>query len=134
MAHKVHPKAFRIKDLADWDSRWLDTKKTPRYLEEDFKIRTFLNKKFNKMGIEKVEIERFAGKINIIILSSRPGLIIGRGGGGVEELKKEVEVLTLEEKSFQTSASESKGKREIRIEIREVKNPWLSATLAGQWV
>jgi len=89
MGHRVHPKIFRIKDLSNWGSRWLSKKEFPKYLEEDFKIREFLEKKLGKLGIEKIEIERSPGKINMIISSARPGLIIGRGGGGVEELKKE---------------------------------------------
>ena len=67
MTHKVHPKAYRLKDLSDWDSRWLDKKKLPQYLEEDFKVREFLKKKIGKLGVEKVEIERFPGKLNIIV-------------------------------------------------------------------
>lgn len=125
MAHKVHPKIFRIKDLTDWDSRWLDKKKIPQHLEEDFKIRQFLKKKLRKVGIEKIEIERFPGKINIIISSARPGLIIGRGGEGVEELKEELRRIIDKDK---------KQKKEIRIEIREVKNPWSSALLSAQYV
>jgi len=122
MGHRVHPKIFRIKDLSNWGSRWLSKKEFPKYLEEDFKIREFLEKKLGKLGIEKIEIERSPGKINMIISSARPGLIIGRGGGGVEELKKELEQKIIEEK------------KEIKIEIREVKNPWVSAPLAAQWV
>jgi small subunit ribosomal protein S3 len=125
VAHKVHPKVFRIKELSNWNSRWLEKKKFPQYLEEDFKIREFLKKKLGKIGIEKIEIERFPGKINIIITSARPGLIIGRGGEGVEELKRELEIAL---------AKIQPEKREIRIEIREVKNPWLSASLSAQWI
>ena len=127
MTHKVHPKIFRLKELNDWDSRWLDKKKFPQYLEEDFKIREFLTKKLGKIGIERIEIERFPGKINIIISSARPGLIIGRGGGGIEELKRALERLLFRQMP-------KMGKKEIRIEIREIKNPWLSASLAGQWM
>ncbi len=119
MAHKVHPKAYRLRGLKDWDSRWLDKKKTSQYLEEDFKIREFLEEKIGKLGVEKVEIERFPGKLTIIISSSRPGLIIGRGGGGVEELKLGLEKIV--------------AKQEVRIEIKEVRNPWASATLTAQW-
>lgn len=129
MAHKVHPKIFRIRDLNNWNSRWLDKKRFSQYLEEDFVIREFLTKKLGKIGIERIEIERFPGKINIIISSARPGLIIGRGGGGVEELKKEIESLLLKKKFLKTDE-----KKEIRIEIREVKNPWLSAALCAQWM
>lgn len=132
MAHKVHPKVFRIKNLSGWDSRWLEKKKFPQYLEEDFKIREFLKNKLGKIGIERIEIERFSDKINIIMSSARPGLIIGRGGGGVEELKKELERMLLKGRPASVKARASK--REIRIEIREVKNPWLSAPLSSQWV
>ncbi len=125
MAHKVHPKIFRIKKLEDWSSRWLDKKKFSQYLEEDFKIREFLKKKLEKIGIEKIEIERFSGKLTIIISSARPGLIIGRGGGGIEELKKELEKKVLKTKD---------NKREVKIEIKEIKNPWLSALLSAQWI
>lgn len=125
MAHKVHPKIFRIKQLADWDSRWFDKKRLPQYLEEDFRIREFLKKRLGKIGIEKIEIERFPGKINIIISSARPGLVIGRRGEGVEELRKKLEVLI---------GSSFEEKKEIRIEIREIQNPWLSANLVSQWI
>jgi len=125
MSHKVHPKAFRLRDSQDWDSRWLNKKKTPQYLEEDFKIREFLTKKLKDCAMQNIEIERFSGKVNIIINSARPGLIIGRGGKGAEDLKKEIErILPLEKDE----------KRELRIEIREVRNVWASASLAGQWV
>jgi len=94
-------------------------------MEEDLKIREFLRKKLGKIGIEKIEIERFPGKINIIISSARPGLIIGRGGGGVEELKRVLDVIL---------PSPVREKRELKIEIREIKDPWSSASLSAQWI
>ena len=124
MSHKVHPKAFRLKELSSWDSRWLDEKKFPQYLEEDFKIREFLKKKLAKLGVEKIEIERFPGKLNIIISSARPGLIIGRGGSGVEELKKELERKVIKR--------DKESKKEIKIEIKEVRDVWSSAALSVQ--
>ncbi len=124
MSHKVHPKAFRLKELSSWDSRWLDEKKFPQYLEEDFKIREFLKKKLAKLGVEKIEIERFPGKLNIIISSARPGLIIGRGGSGVEELKKELERKVIKRNK--------ESKKEIKIEIKEVRDVWSSAALSVQ--
>ncbi len=132
MTHVVHPKAHRIKELNDWDSRWFDKKKMPQYLEEDFTIREFLRKKIGKLGIEKIEIERFPGKTLIIISSARPGLIIGRGGEGIEILKKQLEkVFTKKKSSF---AKTTEGKKELKIEIREIRDPWSSAALAGQWI
>ncbi|OGZ18775.1 MAG: 30S ribosomal protein S3 [Candidatus Nealsonbacteria bacterium RBG_13_42_11] len=124
MAHKVHPKSFRIKDIGDWDSRWFNIKKIPQYLEEDFKIRKVIKDKIGKLGVEKAEIERFPGKITVIISSARPGLIIGRGGGGIEELKK-----ILEKEVFKIGA-----KKELKIEIKEIRDPWTSAALSAQWV
>ncbi len=122
MSHKVHPKAFRVRDSADWSSRWLSKKNTPQLLEEDFKMRTFLKKKLKECSVESIEIERFAGKTNVIVNSARPGLIIGRGGKGAEDLKKEIEKVL------------GKEKKELRIEIREIKLVWASAPLAGQWI
>lgn len=122
MAHKVHPKAFRIKEIGDWNSRGFYEKKFASVLEEDFKIREFLQKKIGKIGVEKIEIERFPAKINVIISTARPGLLIGRGGEGVENLKKELEKKILKRKS------------ELKIEIREIKNPWTSAALVSQWM
>lgn len=127
MAHKVHPKAFRIKEISNWYSRGFYERKYSKTLEEDFKIREFLHKKLGKIGISEVEIDRYPGKMNIIISAVRPGLIIGRQGQGIEELKKRLEkdVLKRERKA---------GNHELRVEIREITNPWASATYIGQWV
>ena len=95
MSHKVHPKIFRIRNISDWDSRWLDKKRFADNLEEDFKIREFLNRKLAKASVEKIEIERSGGRLNIIVSSARPGLIFGRGGLGIEELRKVVDTLII---------------------------------------
>jgi len=134
MSHKVHPKAYRLRRITDWESRGF-YKNPSQLLEEDFKIRQFIYKKLEKVGIEKIEIERFSNKINIIISSARPGLIIGRGGEGVERLKEELEnkiIRLSKEKSG--PARSSATKIETRIEIREIKNPWTSAGLSAQWI
>lgn len=117
--------------MADWNSRWLDKKKFPQYLEEDFEIRKFLTEKLGKIGLEKIEIERFLGKLNIIISSARPGLIIGRGGGGIEELKKELERKIFKNFSKKTPASPAS---ELKLEIKEIRDPWSSASLTAQWI
>jgi small subunit ribosomal protein S3 len=132
MAHKVHPKAYRLKESTDWDSRWLNKKQLPEYLEEDFEIRKFLENKLGKMGIEKIEIERFPGKITVFIFSARPGLIIGRGGEGIEKIKKDLEKLLIKKKPSLAKAKEAK--KEIRLEIKEIKDPWSSASLAAKFI
>jgi len=127
MGHKVHPKSFRIKDISSWSSRWLTRKDTPRYLEEDFKIREFLKKKLKESAVSEVEIERSLGKTTVVINSARPGLIIGRQGSGVDELRKKI----LKDIILQKGDTE---KKELKIEIREIKNPWISAPIVGQFI
>ena len=129
MSHKVHPLSYRRRRISDWDSRGF-YKDTAKILEEDFRIRNFIKKKLSKIEIEKIEIERFSGKTNIIISSSRPGLIIGRGGEGIEKLKKELEDKVIS-KFYQNKGEKSK-KGVLRIEIKEIKNPWLAASLTAQ--
>lgn len=125
MSHKVHPKSFRIRGIEDWNVRGFYGKKMPQYLEEDFLIKEFLRKKLMEASVANIEIEHSANKLNIIIETARPGLIIGRGGGGIELLKAEVE------KKVQGKRKNS-TKREIKIEIKEVKNPWTAASLVAQ--
>lgn len=120
MTHKVHPKIFRIKKIENWSSRGFYEKKFVEYLNEDFKIRELLKEKLKKAGVSQIEIERTPTKVNIIISTARPGLVIGRRGEGLEFLKKELE------KKIQ--------KKEIKLEIREIRDPWLSADLAAQWM
>ncbi len=125
MSHRVHPKILRIKKTEEWSSRWFEKKNEKGYLEEDFKIRSFLEKKLKEAGVEKIVIERFPGKTTIIISSSRPGLIIGRKGKGIEEMKKGlIKVLGLQ----------GKEKRELKLDIKEVRDIWSSAELVAQWV
>lgn len=131
MAHKAHPKALRLKESTDWNSRWFHKKKLAEYLEEDFKIREFLEEKLKDCAIQNIEIEKFPGKINVIINTARPGLVIGRGGRGAEELKKELEeILKWPKKTWPKKIE----KKELRIEIREIRNVWASASLVSQWI
>lgn len=90
MSHKVHPKIFRVRETNDWLSRGFYEKNFKRLLKEDFVIRSFLDKKLKDLSVEKVEINRLPNKTSIIIHTSRPGLIIGRGGEGVDRLNKEL--------------------------------------------
>ena len=123
MAHKVHPKAFRIKETKDWSSRWIEKKNYAKTLQEDFMIREFLLKKLKEASVESVDIERILGKIMVIVTSGRPGLIIGRAGAGIESLRKAIEGIVGKTKA-----------KEVRLDVREIKNPWESATLTAQFV
>ncbi len=121
MSHRVHPKGFRIKELSDWLSRGFYGSCPAVLLEEDYKIREYLEKKLELADIEKIEIERFSANISVIIHTARPGLIIGRRGENVTALKSSLQRLVADDKV-------------LRIEIRPVKNPWSSASLCAQWI
>ena len=91
MTHKVHPKAFRIKGIDDFNTRGFYASKMAQYLREDISIKDFIESSFSEASIANVEIEHSGNKLNIIIETARPGLIIGRGGQGVDSLKKTIE-------------------------------------------
>jgi len=116
--------------MDDWEIRGFYGKRFPKLLEQDFFIRNFLLKKLSEAAIDSIKIERFPAKLNVIIKSARPGLIIGRGGSGAEDLKKELKIKLLALKKKRNGVDIP----EIRIEIQEVRNPWVSATLIGQAV
>ena len=136
MAHKVHPKSFRIKGTEDWNIRGFYGRKMPQYLEEDFLIKDFLRKKLIEASVANIQIEHSANKVNVIIETARPGLIIGRGGEGVDNLKKAVEKVIRKNKARKyiliNPAAGKPASRDIKIEIREIKNPWISASLVAQ--
>jgi len=127
MSHRVHPKAYRLREIKDWYSRWYTQKNLSTYLEEDFKIRNFLEKRLKDCGVQNIEIEKFPDKINIIINSSRPGLIIGKGGKGIEEIKQRLDNKILKNNFL-------KKKKQIKIDIKEVRDPWYQANLVSQWI
>ena len=118
MSHKVHPKIFRIRETKDWLSRWVDKRAYAKVLEEDFRIREFLQARLKEALLESIEIERFPGRLTVIISSGRPGLIIGRGGSGIEIVKKALQKFV--------------SVKDVRLEIREIKNPLESAALIAQ--
>ena len=90
MGHKVNPKVFRIGQSVNWSSRWFSAKNYADLLKQDILVRKFLKKKWKEAGIEKVDIERTPAEVTLIVAAARPGLIIGRGGAGIEEIKKEI--------------------------------------------
>ncbi|MGI6169314.1 MAG: 30S ribosomal protein S3 [Christensenellales bacterium] len=118
MGQKVNPHGFRVGVIKDWDTRWYASKKEfADYLVEDYKIREFLKKKLYSAGISKITIERAVNKVTVSIYTGRPGVLIGRGGSGVEATKKDVEKLT--------------GKSAV-INVIEVKNPDMDAQLVAE--
>lgn len=116
MGHKVNPISFRLQVKKDWRSRWFSKENYAKFLHEDIRIRDYIHKKLGvKASISRVEIERNANLVTIIIFTSRPGVIIGRGGAGATELKQELSKLV-----------ESKIKD---ISIEEIREPELDAQI-----
>ena len=122
MGQKVNPKIFRIKGVTKWSSKWYNKKKYAKLVEEDVTIRKFLRQQLKDAGTDRIEIERSADSITIIIHAAKPGLIIGRGGQGAEELKKKIIGKFLEKKV------------NLNINILEVERPLLSAQIVLQQI
>lgn len=125
MGHKVNPKLFRLGPLYNWDSRWFDDKNYAVTLLEDYNLRKSITDRLKGAGISTVEIERSINSIKITAYVSKPGMVIGRGGAGLEELKKFlVEILS------KNKPKKSLPKMDIRIE--PVKEPNLDAYLVAR--
>ncbi|MDO4492932.1 MAG: 30S ribosomal protein S3 [Clostridia bacterium] len=91
MGQKVNPNGFRVGVIRDWNARWYASKKDfANYLVEDHKIREFVKKKYYAASISHIEIDRAAGKVTMSIYTARPGLLIGKGGAGIEDIKNSV--------------------------------------------
>ncbi|MFH1823083.1 MAG: 30S ribosomal protein S3 [Patescibacteria group bacterium] len=123
MGKKVNPKIFRIGITKTWPSRWFSVGQNYiKNSEQDIKVRRYLLKELRESGIDRIEIERNAHNINLEIYTAKPGIIIGRGGTGVDDLKKKVHSKYL--KNFRLG--------EININIHEVDRPSLSAQIIAQ--
>jgi small subunit ribosomal protein S3 len=122
MGHKVNPIGFRIAAGRNWSSQWFVEKKLySKNLLEDLKIRKYLMVKLKLAGITSVEIVRFINKMKVVIPVSRPGVVIGHGGAGLEEIKK----------ALIPMVSINQPEKNLQIEVVEVKNPDLSAQLVA---
>ena len=118
MGQKVNPHGLRVGVIKEWDSKWYANKKTfNEYLLEDHKIREYVKKKLFISGVSKVEIERAANKIKVSVYTAKPGMVIGRGGSGVEELRVQLEKLT---------------KKGVVVNVEEIKVPELNAQLVAE--
>ena len=118
MGQKVNPHGMRIGIIKDWDTRWYASKKEfSKLLVEDVQIRKYIKNALYQAGIARIEIERAANKLKLNISTAKPGIVIGKGGAGIEQLRKEVEKLT--------------GKS-VLINITEVKKPDINAQLTAE--
>jgi small subunit ribosomal protein S3 len=117
LGQKVNPVGLRLGIIKTWDSRWYAGKKYSDYILEDYKLRGFLKKKLYHAGVSKIEIERSAKRIRLRIFASRPGIIIGKKGTEIANLKKDLESIV---------------SQEIFIDIQEVRKPEIDAQLLAE--
>lgn len=117
MGQKVNPKGFRVGIIRDWEGRWYADRNYSELLHEDLKIRKYIKQKLKMAGVPKVEIERAANRVKVSIHAAKPGIVIGRGGTEVENLRKALEAMT--------------GKQ-VAVNIVEIKKPELDAQLVAE--
>jgi small subunit ribosomal protein S3 len=120
MGQKVNANSFRLKITDTWKSRWLTKTNFSKFLQEDSMIRAFLSVQLKKAGLVRIDIERFGGAITINVKTTKPGMIIGKGGGGIEDLKKKV----LKHLGI--------AKMDIKMNIEEVKDVNLQSLVVAQ--
>ena len=117
MGQKVHPIGFRLGITKTWVSRWYAEKEYPKFIVEDYNIRSFIKNKLYHAGISKIEIERAVNRVHIKIHTARPGVVIGKKGTEIEKIKSDLE---------------RKLKRETMIDVLEVRHPEIDAQLVAE--
>ena len=119
MGQKVNPIGLRLGIVKTWESRWFGGKNYAQYILEDHKLRTFIKKKLYHAGVSRVEIERSSKRVRLRIYTSRPGIVIGKKGSEISQLKKDVEKMTT---------------HEVLIDIQEIRKPEVDAQLVAEGV
>ncbi len=120
MGHKVHPKIHRTQVIYTWDSRWFSKRNYAHFAEQDIRIREFLQKKFKDAHIDSIGVERGPNTMTVTIFAAKPGMIIGRGGAGLDDVRKQIE-----RQYLQMSLK-------VKLNIQEVRSPALSAMVVAQ--
>ncbi len=117
MGQKTHPIGFRLGIIRDWDAHWFDDKNFAEKLQEDIMIQNYLRTRLKRSGVSRIIIDRKTRQIEIKVHTSRPGMVIGKGGKDIDELQEELKHLT---------------KKEVKIEVVEIKRPELDAYLVAE--
>jgi small subunit ribosomal protein S3 len=117
LGQKVHPVGFRLGVSKTWDSRWYAEKDYATFVYEDKKLRDYMKKRLAHAGLAKIEIERAANRVKVKVHTARPGIVIGKKGAEIEALRRDIEKLI---------------KREVMIDIQEVRKPEVNAQLVGE--
>ena len=136
MGQKTHPTGFRLGVIKTWSSRWYAGRDFGLQVVEDKKIRQYVKKKLEAAGVSQIEIERAANKVKLRIHTARPGIVIGKKGADIEILRREVEKLISRDVIVQGENGPEKKplRREVFIDIQEVRKPEISAQLVAEAV
>ncbi|MBU2632383.1 30S ribosomal protein S3 [Patescibacteria group bacterium] len=125
MGQKINPTVLRLGPVFNWSSRWFDEKNYEKTLLEDIKVRKALMLRLSRAGVSSIEIERSINNIKVIAFVSRPGIVIGRGGSGLEDLKEFLyKLLKIKQ--------DEKNPRKIDIRVEPIKDPSLDAYLVAK--
>lgn len=119
MGHKVHPTAHRLGITTEWSSKWFAKRDYRKVLQQDLEVKSFLRKKLRSAGVARIEIERSGNAVTVTIITAKPGIVIGRGGSGAEDLKAAL-------------VKHFPPKTKFKLNIQEVANPALVAQLVAQ--
>lgn len=118
MGRKVHPVGFRLKTIRDWNTRWFaEGDRYRNLLHEDFAIRRLVHRELPRAGISRIEIERFPNQVQVLVHSARPGVVIGRKGETVKQLRTKLREFT---------------NKTVKLEIEEITQPDMDATLVAE--
>lgn len=131
MGHKIKPNAYRLGITQEWKSRWFPKRNTPGLLQEDIAIREVILDKIGNAGIDRIDIERNGSNCKILIRAAKPGLIIGRGGKGIEELTQAIQV------KIANVLKKQKGEvptPRISVNVEEIKRNDVSAAVIAQQI
>ncbi len=132
MGQKIHPHAFRLGPMFTWSSRWYaDNKRYSELLRHDLMLRKELFGRLKSAGLAQVEIERSINKVKVMLHVARPGVVIGRGGTGLEEVKKFIEKIL---RAAEKRKPEEAGKVKVEVVVEPVKEPSLSALLVATMI
>lgn len=117
MGRKVNPIGFRLGTVTDWQTRWFAERNYTELLHEDFALRRLIQKRLKGAAVARIEIQRSANQVEITLYTAKPGIVIGKRGASVDQLRKELEVFT---------------RKKVRLNIEEIRQPELEAVLVAE--
>jgi small subunit ribosomal protein S3 len=117
MGRKVHPVSFRLGIIRDWQSRWYADRNYADLVHEDVRIRSLVNKRLASASLSRIEIQRSANQLDVTLFTAKPGVVIGKGGQAVDQLRKDIEATT---------------SKKVKLNIEEIKQPELDAYLVAE--